>query len=402
MEGTIRNQQGDEPEISDLKILFVSCHLPCPVRMGAHHRILNIGRALKKCGKVTFVFVGIDNTRESREETQREFDEVVIMPAPRRPRSNLWQELRWKFSYHWPYTYAEKVRRGDRGKFGQLLKAHDLVWFHTATAADRLGIGRQRRSILDLDDLNQNKYEMKYRHSEGVRLKLAHRLLGYKWRRRERAALKQYDVITVCSHADKEFLGGGEQLFVVPNGFVGPEERSKYKRSGEYRLGFIGELGYGPNSDGLEWFGQHVWPLVRQKIPEACLRVVGRVPGDASFLNYPGFEPLGFLPEVSEEFSTWSGMIVPLRYGGGTRIKIIEAFSRNCPVISTGQGAYGLEVRLLEDRKFGCELAEAGWKLFQAKYTWEVIGESIREAVRECVSQPGDETIGCAGMKQDR
>ncbi|MCH9021986.1 MAG: glycosyltransferase [Planctomycetes bacterium] len=119
---------------------------------------------------------------------------------------------------------------------------------------------------------------------------------------------------------------------------------------------------------------------------------------------------------MSEEFSTWSGMIVPMRYGGGTRIKIIEAFSRNCPVISTVQGAYGLEVsadrdillaeepdvfaqgcvRLLEDRRFGCELAESGWKLFRAKYTWEVIGRSIREAVRECVSQPGDETIGCA------
>jgi len=133
-----------------------------------------------------------------------------------------------------------------------------------------------------------------------------------------------------CSRADKQFLGGGEQLYVIPNGFVGPDERSKHKQPGDYRLGFIGELGYGPNSDGLDWFGQQVWPLVRQKIPEARLRVVGRVPESASFLNYPGFEPLGFVPEVSKEFSTWSGMIVPMRYGGGTRIKIIEAFSRSC------------------------------------------------------------------------
>jgi len=170
---------------------------------------------------------------------------------------------------------------------------------------------------MDLDDLNQNKYEMKYRHSKGVRLKLAHGLLGYKWRRRERAALHQYDVSTVCSHEDKQFLGGGEPLYVIPNGFVDSSEPFTHKNPSGYRLGFIGELGYGPNRDGLDWFGQHVWPLVRQKIPEARLRVVGRVPESASFLKYPGFEPLGFVPEVSEEFSTWSGMIVPLRYGGG-------------------------------------------------------------------------------------
>ena len=100
-------------------------------------------------------------------------------------------------------------------------------------------------------------------------------------------------------------------------------------------------------------------------------------------------------------------MIVPLRYGGGTRLKIIEAFSRKCPVISTSVGAYGLDVtdskdilledtpqafadqciRLLREPNYGKSLAEAGWELFQKKYTWDVIGNSIQNAVTDCVER---------------
>ena len=96
-------------------------------------------------------------------------------------------------------------------------------------------------------------------------------------------------------------------------------------------------------------------------------------------------------------------MIVPLRYGGGTRLKILEAFSRMCPVISTSVGAYGLDVthnkdilledapqafadqciRLLQQPNYGKSLAEAGWELFQKKYTWDVIGKSIQNTVKE-------------------
>jgi glycosyltransferase involved in cell wall biosynthesis len=109
--------------------------------------------------------------------------------------------------------------------------------------------------------------------------------------------------------------------------------------------------------------------------------------------------------DPSAEFRTWTTMIVPLLVGGGTRIKILEAFSRLCPVVSTSVGAYGLEVEdskniLLADRpqyfaqqcltlcekpQTGRILTEEGWNLFTQKYTWERIGQRIQNVVEKCL-----------------
>ena len=157
--------------------------------------------------------------------------------------------------------------------------------------------------------------------------------------------------------------------------------------------------------EGVEWFRDQVWPLIRKAVPQAKLRLVGKIPEKDAFLSSPGFEPLGFVEDPTEEFSRWQAMIVPLRYGGGTRLKILEAFSRKCPVISTSVGAYGLDVtdskdilledtpqsfadqciRLLRQPTEGKYLAEAGWELFTKQYTWDVIGSSIQNAVADCV-----------------
>jgi glycosyltransferase involved in cell wall biosynthesis len=117
-------------------------------------------------------------------------------------------------------------------------------------------------------------------------------------------------------------------------------------------------------------------------------------------------EMLGFVENTALEMARWCGMIVPLHFGGGTRLKILDAFSKKCPVISTRVGAHGLKVshqknilladepedfadqciRLLQNPSAGQAIAEEAWKLFLAEYTWDRIGEKIEIVLNDIIS----------------
>jgi len=167
-------------------------------------------------------------------------------------------------------------------------------------------------------------------------------------------------------------------------------------------LGFIGLLTYGPNRDGLLWFRDNVWPHIRKQKPEMRLHIIGKLPHEKDYVKAEGFDYLGYVENPAEEMQTWSSMIVPIPYGGGTRIKILDAFSKKCPIVSTTIGAHGIQVVhkkniLLADDpgefarqclslsnapERGKQLAEEGWKLFTEKYTWDEIGKSISVVVK--------------------
>ncbi len=393
---------------ANLKILYVITHVPCPPTMGAHHRVLNIGRQLQKCGKVTVVYAGKAVEPVFLDATKREFSDLIVM----RPKTYKGPEtlirLRTNFNFHWPWHYANKVSKSDRQLFAKLCRQHDVVWFHTLPAADCFGIDRLPKSVMDIDDLNHVKYQMRTEYYDtGLRQKIAHKFLVFKWKKREIHVLDRFSLMTVCSNADKQYLGDDKRIYVIPNGFEPPQQQPRWTNRNNMRIGFIGNVEYGPNRDGLKWFADAIWPMIISRVPEARLRIVGRLPVKHDFLSQPGFETLGFVDDTAEEFATWSAMIVPLRIGGGTRLKILEAFSKMCPVISTPAGAYGMGVsdgkdiilredveafgqsciNILKNPESGRDCAQGGWELFKTKYTWETIGIQIRSVVQECIKR---------------
>jgi glycosyltransferase involved in cell wall biosynthesis len=314
--------------------------------------------------------------------------------------------LRHKYYMHRPGMTGFRANREDRNRFQNLLKEHDLVWFHTPASAIPFEPLQKCRCVMDLDDLMHLKLQLQSEQTSSLRLRLSARVQAFKWRHIEMAAPARYTGVAVCSEKDRGVLGSTDNVYVIPNGFVCPEIKPAWSPPDGLRLGFIGALTYPPNLKGLEWFARQVWPLIRSARPDIRLRVIGTLPPNAPFLHTTeGFEPLGYVEDPSMEFKTWTAMIVPLLVGGGTRIKILEAFSRLCPVISTSVGAYGLEVEdtkniLLADApqyfarqcltlcgkpEMGHILAEQGWDLFTHKYTWERIGRHIRTVVEKCL-----------------
>jgi len=112
------------------------------------------------------------------------------------------------------------------------------------------------------------------------------------------------------------------------------------------RILFVGTLCYLPNEDGVEMFAREILPLIHQEDPSICFRVVGMGRSEKVRLvgELPGVDLVGPVAELAPEYAAASMLVVPLRAGSGTRIKILEAFSHRTPVVSTSIGAEGLAV----------------------------------------------------------
>ena len=159
----------------------------------------------------------------------------------------------------------------------------------------------------------------------------------------------------------------------------------------------MGTLYYPPNADGIRWFIQQVFPVIRQKLPEVKLTIIGKNP-PPDFLKLAadessGIVTTGFVPELDPYFAESAVTVVPVRAGGGMRVRILEAFARGAPVVTTTVGLEGIDacpgevvlvadspedfarsvIRLLQDRQLQEKLSANGRRLVEEKYDWQVV-----------------------------
>jgi glycosyltransferase involved in cell wall biosynthesis len=216
--------------------------------------------------------------------------------------------------------------------------------------------------------------------------------------------------VIVCGWDDKRFLekrlGSAEKVFVLANGYneaffdpvVHPRELSAAPS-----ILFCGALDYSPNVDAIDWFADSIWPSIHTQMPEARWCIVGKSPDARSkrWAAIEGVELIGEVPDVRPYYQRSWLQVVPLRIGGGTRLKIVESLGMRCPVVSTTLGAQGLElkdgtdllladsekafaravVKLLRDKASRENMEEAGHRTVQANYRWEHLGCFLSEYV---------------------
>ena len=180
--------------------------------------------------------------------------------------------------------------------------------------------------------------------------KLAFKMESAKMSSYERAALKRFHhVIAVSEHDRKQMLtmNSSCEITVVPTGVdtckftVAPPSTINPPR-----IVFTGSMDWEPNIDAAEYFCQRIWPGVLEIFPNAIFQVVGRNPhAKVQRLASESVQITGTVPSVAEYLRDAAVVVVPLRIGGGTRLKIFEAMAMGKAVVSTTIGAEGLEVQ---------------------------------------------------------
>lgn len=159
----------------------------------------------------------------------------------------------------------------------------------------------------------------------------------------------------------------------------------------------MGTLYYPPNADGIRWFIQQVFPLIRQKLPGVKLTIIGKnPPKDFQKLaadETSGIVTTGFVPELDPYFAQSAVSVVPVRAGGGMRVRILEMFARAAPVVTTTVGLEGIDacpgedvlvedspeefaksvINLLQDHDLQKKLSANGRSLVEKKYDWQVV-----------------------------
>ena len=376
-----------------MKILFLSKRLLFPTDRGGLVRTLNVVRHLSQWHDLTF----LSNQQPGQEEDCLEMTRLglrlVTVPWEEVSRSNwrFYRDLAWNLFSPDPFNAAKDYDPALRARARQLLDEarYDLVVCDfVQMARNAIGIW-DGPSVLFEHNVEAEIFERHSRTDEGW---IRRRFMGYqaaKMRRFEGWAGRQFTRVVAVSERDKEQYErryGWTNVDVIDTAvdidYYRPNDCAKQAGT----VLFVGSLDWLPNVDGLRWFVAEVWPLVRRDHPEARLRLVGRNPTSEiqSLAEHPGVELVGPVPDTRPWLADSEVSIVPLRIGGGTRLKVFEAMAMGLPVVSTPLGAEGLQVQSGEHLLLaeGAEkVAEAVVRLLRSEELRMALGRAARNLV---------------------
>jgi len=321
-----------------MNILFLSQRVPEPPNKGDKIRSHHLARRLAERHAVHVACL-VDDPGE-----------VVHAEAARR----------WAASVTWRVRRpAESVLRGaasalggnplTAGYFRSGALAGDVARLRAETRFDvlvaycsgmaRYAAGASEAKVLDLVDVDSEKWREYARRAafpKGAVYALEHRLLqGY-----ERRLVREFDRSILISEEERDTLGrfaDVTKVAVVANGVDAEWLARKTPRTPGATLVFVGALDYFANEDGVTHFCRSVLPRVREHVPEAVLRVVGRRPGPriTELGGLPGVKVVGEVADMRPELWGASIAVVPLRIAPGLQNKVLEAMAAGTPVVAT-------------------------------------------------------------------
>jgi glycosyltransferase involved in cell wall biosynthesis len=251
--------------------------------------------------------------------------------------------------------------------------------------------------------------------------RLFYRLEQIRVRTFEQAAWRQVDGCVVTSPREQVIVhehAPATATAVVPNAvdldYFKPTGAEVQPRS----IVFNGVLDYRPNVDAAAFLVGEVLPLVQRRYGDVQLTIVGRgAPSELDRFRRPGVELTGEVPDVRPYLERAAVVAVPVRMGGGTRLKVVEGLSMERPMVSTTLGCEGIDVRhgqhllvadtaeafaseiarVFEDPGLAVKLGQAGRQLMEDEYSWDSAGERLEELYSRVLgvarSATGQDTI---------
>jgi len=395
-----------------MKILFLTPELPYPPDRGASIRSFNLIKNLAPRHQIHLLSF---STKESGlAEAGPLLDlcsQVETIPTPHR--STLQRLLSTLLS-----PLPDMALRLPSSEFETKLKSilqkerFDLAQVEAIEMARYIPTVIESHTPLIFDDINAEyllqkrafETDLRHLHWLGALYSLV------QWRKLhlyEARACRRADRVIAVSEADKEALCclvPGLSVSVVPNG-VDTEYYQPVEGETDDSLVFTGKMDFRPNVDGILWFFEQVWPLVKGRLPQARLLVVGRNPSPrlSPLFQDPQVTVTGFVPDVRPYIARANIYIVPLRMGGGTRLKVLEAMAMGKAIVSTSLGCEGIEVterevaiadepqefaqrlsELWDDRERKKALGRAARRLAE-RYDWRSITPTLEGVYKEVI-----------------
>ena len=331
------------------KILALFGDAPAPLNNGGRMRSHMFGEALVQLGEVDVVYQQLI-ANESPHDAPSIYHNVYRVPRKdRSPRPRLQDALLpWEIRRHHNDAFLEQMEA--------LLSEHQyhLIFARYVPQAYYAVLLRRQLHcpiLVDVDDITYRKQALQF-DLEGYansRDRWRKQLDTAIYRRLYKYVLSKATATFSCNQEDSKLLVRDLHIpppLVAPNAVRFPLHTT-YTGHNHRTLLFCGDLGFGPNIDGLLWFTEQVLPKVQQHIPDVKLNLVGRhpVPPILALQAMDAVSVFPNVPDVAPYYAKADVALIPIRFGAGTRIKMIEAASFSVPTVATSLGAMGLDAK---------------------------------------------------------
>ncbi|MDP2355952.1 MAG: glycosyltransferase [Beijerinckiaceae bacterium] len=390
------------------QLLFISPVYPFPVKTGQQVRVSKLIEACARGFEVTYL--GPGPTDAEGPEFSTPFKRVLFVEGN---------------GVVSPSALARMLLGGYIGPPGLLrlwrsyldamrslnLEEFDLIFVERGHLA-ALAKGHTRKTVVDFDDVEHRKAVREARHvlTGGARLHALQRALRLSVR--EIVQAFRYRKVFVCSDDDCNYLlrFGLKNVGIIRNGVDLDGEWAPGEERGRKKALFLGNLDYPPNVDALEYLVHDILPLVHRRMPDFIVDVIGGGTAPATLRTKRGLNFIGYVPDLRAVLPSYQVMAAPLRLGGGTKLKLLDAMAAMLPISTTPVGAEGLElvdgetalisanpkdiaddiVRLCNDPDYGASLARGAYALAAAKFQWVQIQDDLAKVLDSICAPSGN------------
>ena len=386
-----------------VRILWLKTELLHPVDKGGKIRTYNMLKELKRNCHITYLTLDDDTGDKTARELATEYcHEVVCVPHRRREKftTGFYIELALNLASDLPYAIKKYESNEMRREIEKRLGQFDVLICDFLAPAVNVPRDLNCATVL----FQHNVEAMIWKRHYEVQTNAARKAYLFRqWRKMfdfEAATCPRFDCVVAVSREDKEQMERDykvNNVYDVPTGvdtvFFRPSGNVERK---PHNLVFTGSMDWLPNEDAIRYFTEQIMPRIKQSVPGVTLTVVGRDP-------YPGLVELskrdpsvivtGRVDDVRPYMEEAAVYVVPLRIGGGTRLKIYEAMAMEKPIVSTSIGAEGLPVtngteilladtpesfaddvvKLLKDRTLADDVGQRAAARVRKEFGWDTV-----------------------------
>jgi len=411
----------DRASKETLKVLVIDEEVPYPPDAGKRIRTWNLLKSLAQRHHVHLLCYGRE--QDSSSIALRSAGIVLHLVDPLQGSKGFWLYIRLLANLFSPYPFSvtKHYSRRFRVAFNKLLKSGpwDLIHCEWTPYARFISSRPITPTVIATHNVESQIWKRRAQCSAHFFERIFFRLQAAKMLWFERCALRRATAVTAVTDADAETMRkwGVRAVTVVPNGVDLPTYLAIDDQSeDENQILSVASLDWFPNADALEYFVGEIFPSIRKAQPKSVFRIVGRRPPEslkARLSTMPGIDFVGEVKDVRPYLDRAAVVVVPLRIGGGSRLKILEALAAGKAVVSTSIGAEGLGlnpgkdvliadspqdfarsvIELLLRKGARQELGVNGRKVVTERYGWNEIGRLLEAVWWEAAGQQSDNEL---------